>query len=57
MFWCSGDLSVDATSEKHTVSIFRAEVVMLGNGKIYIGLEKGKAKGVERCTMDKLDVQ
>jgi hypothetical protein len=27
-------------SEKHTVSIFRAEVVMLGSGEIYIGLEE-----------------
>jgi hypothetical protein len=38
---------VDANiSEKHTVSIFRAEVTMLGSGGIYIGLEDGKAEGV-----------
>jgi hypothetical protein len=29
--------------EKHTVSIFRAEVAMLGSGRIYTGLEEGKA--------------
>jgi hypothetical protein len=33
-------------SEKHTVSIFRAEVVMLGSGGIYVGLKEGKAEGV-----------
>jgi hypothetical protein len=33
-------------SEKHTISIFRAEMAMLGSGGIYIGLEEGKAKGV-----------
>jgi hypothetical protein len=31
---------------KHTVSIFRAEVAMLGSGGIYIGLEEGKNEGV-----------
>jgi hypothetical protein len=40
---------VDASVlEKHTVSIFRAEVAMLGNGGIYIGLEEGKAVGVDQ---------
>jgi hypothetical protein len=40
-------LSVNANIlEKHTVSILRAEVAMLGSGGIYIGLEKGKAEGV-----------
>jgi hypothetical protein len=39
-------LSVDAVSEKHTVSIFRAEVAMLGSTGIYIGLEEGKAEGL-----------
>jgi hypothetical protein len=35
-------LSVDTNvSEKHTLSIFRAEVAMLGSGGIYIGLEEG----------------
>jgi hypothetical protein len=33
-------------SEKYTVSIFRAEVAMLGSGGIYIGLEEGDAEGV-----------
>jgi hypothetical protein len=33
-------------SEKHTVSIFRAEVEMLGSGGIYVGLEEGKSEGV-----------
>jgi hypothetical protein len=33
-------------SEEHSVSIFRAEVAMLGSGEIYIGLEEGKAKEV-----------
>jgi hypothetical protein len=41
-FWCCVDSSVDANIlEKHTVSIFRAEVV---NGGIYTGLEEGKAE-------------
>jgi hypothetical protein len=31
--------------EKHTVSIFRAEVAMLGSGAIYIGMEEEKAEG------------
>jgi hypothetical protein len=31
--------------EKNTLSIFRAEVVMLGSGGIYIGSEEGKARG------------
>jgi hypothetical protein len=36
--------SVNANvSEKHTVSIFRAAVAMLGSGGFYIGLEEGKA--------------
>jgi hypothetical protein len=40
-------LSVDANvSEKHTVSIFRAGVEMLGSGGICIRLEEGKAEGV-----------
>jgi hypothetical protein len=30
--------------EKHTISIFRAEVVMLGSGGIYTGLEEGKLR-------------
>jgi hypothetical protein len=33
-------------SEKHTVSIFRAEVAMLGSGWMYIGLEEGKTEEV-----------
>jgi hypothetical protein len=38
---------VDANvSEKHTVSIFRAEVAMLGSGRIYIVLEEGNAERV-----------
>jgi hypothetical protein len=37
---------VDAISEKHTVSIFRAEVVMLRSGGIYKGLEEEKAEGM-----------
>jgi hypothetical protein len=42
VFWRHVDLSVDASvSEKHTLSIFRAEVAMLGSGGIYIGLEGG----------------
>jgi hypothetical protein len=32
--------------EKHTVSIFKAEVAMLGSGGIYTGLEEGRAEGV-----------
>jgi hypothetical protein len=32
--------------EKHIVSIFRAEVVKLGSGGVYIGLEEGNAEGV-----------
>jgi hypothetical protein len=28
-------------SEEHTLSIFRAEVAMLGSGQIYTGLEEG----------------
>jgi hypothetical protein len=36
---------VDASvSEKHTLSIFRGEVAMLGSGGIYIGLEEGKVE-------------
>jgi hypothetical protein len=49
-WWCSSgywhhvDSSVDGTvSEKHTVSIFRAEVAMLGSGEIYI-LLKGRLR-------------
>jgi hypothetical protein len=48
-WWSSGcwrriGLTVDANvSEKHTVSIFRAEVAMLGSGRIYTELE---AEGV-----------
>jgi hypothetical protein len=30
--------------EKHTVSIFRAEVANLGSGRIYIRPEEGKAE-------------
>jgi hypothetical protein len=38
---------VDANvSGKHTFSIFRAEVTMLGSGGIYIGLEEGRAEAV-----------
>jgi hypothetical protein len=38
---------IDASiSEKHTVSIFRAEAALLGSGGTYIGLEEGKAEGV-----------
>jgi hypothetical protein len=42
-YWCCVDLSVDANvSEKHTVSIFRAEVAMLGSGGIFrVGGRKG----------------
>jgi hypothetical protein len=36
----------DNVSEKHTVSIFRAKVAVLGSGGIYMGLEEGKAEGV-----------
>jgi hypothetical protein len=32
--------------EKHSVSIFRAEVAMLESGEIYIGLEEVMAEGV-----------
>jgi hypothetical protein len=32
--------------EKHTISNFRAEVVMLGSKRIYVWLEKEKAEGV-----------
>jgi hypothetical protein len=32
--------------EKHTVSIFRADVAILGSGGIYIGLEEGTVEGV-----------
>jgi hypothetical protein len=32
-----------SVSEKHTVSIVRAEVGMLGSGRIYIGLKEGKS--------------
>jgi hypothetical protein len=39
-------LLVDANvSEKHTVSIFRAEVAMLGSGWIYIDEDKGEGVG------------
>jgi hypothetical protein len=45
-FWSRVDSSVGANvSEKHTVSIFRAEAAMLESGGIYTGLEKGKAEG------------
>jgi hypothetical protein len=40
-FWVLApcESSVDANvSEKHTVSIFRVEMAMLGSGGIYIGL-------------------
>jgi hypothetical protein len=33
-------------SKKYSVTIFRAEVAMLGSGGIYVGLEEGKAEGV-----------
>jgi hypothetical protein len=40
------DSSADTTvSEKHTVSIFRAEVARVGSGRIYRGLEIGKNEG------------
>jgi hypothetical protein len=40
---------VDASiSENHTVSVFKAEVAMLGSGGIYIGLHEGKAEGVDQ---------
>jgi hypothetical protein len=32
--------------KKHTASIFRGKVVMLGNGGIFTGLDEGKAEGV-----------
>lgn len=32
--------------QRNMLSVFRFEVVMLGSGGIYIGLEKGKAEGV-----------
>jgi hypothetical protein len=37
--------------EKHTVFIFRAEVVMLESGGIYTGLEEGKAEEVGQSQM------
>jgi hypothetical protein len=44
--------SVDARIlEKHTVSIFRAEVAMLGSGGIYIFSEEGKAEGLGQPRM------
>jgi hypothetical protein len=40
------DLQVDAkVLEKHTIFIFRAEVVMPGSGGINIGSEDGKEPG------------
>jgi hypothetical protein len=46
-FWRRVDAPVDANvSEKYTVSIFRAEVAILGSGGIYIGLEEEKVEGV-----------
>jgi hypothetical protein len=33
-------------SRKHTVSVFRVEVVVLGSRGIYMRLEEGKAGGV-----------
>jgi hypothetical protein len=46
-FWRRVDSSVAAdVSDKHTFSIFRTEMAVLGNGVIYIGLEEGKAKCV-----------
>jgi hypothetical protein len=45
-------LSVDASIlEKHTVSVFRAEVAMLRSGGIYIDSEEGKAEGVGQSGM------
>jgi hypothetical protein len=46
-FWHHVDLLVDANVlEKHTVSILRDEVAMLGSGGICIGLDGGKAEGM-----------
>jgi hypothetical protein len=43
---------VDASiSEKHTLSTFRVEVVMLENGGFYIGLQEGEAEGVGQSVM------
>jgi hypothetical protein len=49
-FWHCVDLLVVASvSEKHTVSIFRAKVSILGSGGI--GLEEGKTEGVGQSGM------
>jgi hypothetical protein len=46
-FWRRVYSSVDAKfSAKRIVFIFLAEVTLLGNGGMYIGLERGKAEGV-----------
>jgi hypothetical protein len=48
-------LSEDANVfEKHTVSVFRAEMEMLGSGGIYIGLEEGKTDGVGQSGTERL---
>jgi hypothetical protein len=37
-------------SEKHTVSIFRAEVAMLGSGEIYVGREDWGSEPIATST-------
>jgi hypothetical protein len=52
LFWFRRhvDSCVDANvSEKHTVSIFRVEMTMLGSGESYTGLEEGNAEGMGQC--------
>jgi hypothetical protein len=45
--WRRVDSSVDTNvSEIHPVSIFKAEVAMLGSGWVYIESEEGKTGGV-----------
>jgi hypothetical protein len=52
--WCHIDSSLDANvSEKHAISIFKAEMVMLGSGGFYIGSEEGKAEGEETTKTNK----
>lgn len=50
-FWLHVDRLLDASvSEKHTTSIFKAKVAMLGSGGIYMGLEEGRAEEVDQPT-------
>jgi hypothetical protein len=42
----SGAMQTSQFFGEHTVSIFRAEVVILGRGGIYIGLDERLAEGV-----------